>query len=161
MKLAVADINGIDPDRAAGQQDVGKTTGRCAHIQTGQPLDRKSEVIQRLNQFESAAADPGMVRFQKFGHSPGGDHLPGLGNSGDLAVQDQGPGPRPAGREAEIDQPLVSPDPAHPSMVWGSQVMMAGNMTRPATVSTSATKNGPMPRNTSVSGMSGLTPLTT
>ena len=50
---------------------------------------------------------------------------------------------------------------APPRIIVGSQVMICGNITSAAMVSTSATKNSATPRNTSDSGMLGCTPLTT
>ena len=48
-----------------------------------------------------------------------------------------------------------------PIIMRGTQRMISGKARNRPTVTTSARKNGMMPRNTVVSGMSGRTPFTT
>src|SRR3546814_10166473 len=60
-KLAVSDVDRIDPLCAAREKDVGEAARRCPHIQRDRAGHVPSEVIETARQLHPATAHPGMV----------------------------------------------------------------------------------------------------
>src|SRR3546814_8641392 len=60
-KLAVSDVDRIDPLCAAREKDVGEAARRCPHIQRDCAGHVPSEVIETARQLHPATAHPGMV----------------------------------------------------------------------------------------------------
>ena len=53
----MADVDGIDPCRAAREQDLGEAAGRGADIEGDDAGNGKSEMVERRRQLQAAARD--------------------------------------------------------------------------------------------------------
>ena len=77
MKLTMADIDGMDPCRAALKQDLGEAAGGGAEIEAGQAHRIEAETLEAGGQFEGGArnitgrrivkGDVGLRRHQRAG----------------------------------------------------------------------------------------------
>ena len=60
-ELAMSDIDGVNPRRAARQQHVGKAAGRGADVEGRLAIDRDPEMIEGMGELDAPARHPGMV----------------------------------------------------------------------------------------------------
>ena len=63
IELAVADVEGDDPARAALEQHVGESAGRCADVERLAAVDGYAERVERMRQLDPASADVRMIRL--------------------------------------------------------------------------------------------------
>ena len=116
-QLAPTDIEGVDADGAALEEDVGEAPGRGADIERDHPARVDLERIQRRRQLVATATDIGL----RFGHADGrvrGDHVARLAVvPGSVAL----PHPDRAGQherlrtaarldQSALDEQLIEPD---------------------------------------------------
>src|SRR3546814_2965941 len=80
-KLAVSDVDRIDPLCAAREKDVGEAARRCPHIQRDRAGHVPSEVIETARQLHPATAHPGMVAALDDKACIFGQCLAGLGDT--------------------------------------------------------------------------------
>ncbi len=57
VQLVVADIDGVDPRRAAFQQHLGEAAGRGAEVEAGHPRRLDAAGLETRNELESGARD--------------------------------------------------------------------------------------------------------
>jgi hypothetical protein len=85
VQLALADIDRVNLGRAAREQDVGEAAGGRADIETDEASGIDAEAIEPLDEFESAARDPG-VGASALISAPGGSMSEGLRTGAPLAA---------------------------------------------------------------------------
>ena len=107
MQLAAADVDGVDPGRAALQADLGEPAGRGADVQHRAPLQRHRPQVEGADQLQGPAADIGMGGDRLDGRTPV-DHVGGLGEGAPVdahpARLDGGAGLGAAVEQALFDQ---------------------------------------------------------
>ncbi len=94
MQLSAADIERIDAPRAAREQNLGKSAGRCADVEADAARGIEPEMIERRRQLDPAAGDEGMRRLRAQ-HGIDGDFVRRLGDDGFIRRH-------PAGRNGSL-----------------------------------------------------------
>ena len=117
VKLAITDIDRIDPPRAALAEHICEAAGGGTDIQRGQPAWVDPEMRERVIQLDAAARDPGVIRApdreRKFAldlHT--GLLEPALAGVHPARQQQRlrlGPGLGEAARDQQSVEPLLAP----------------------------------------------------
>ncbi len=114
-ELTVADVDRVDPRRAAVEQHVGEPAGRGADVECHQPGWRKREAVEPVHELQSAARHPGVVLTLERQRRVGGEEVARLVDAPVAAPgetgEDQGGGAASALDQPAFDKELVRPRP--------------------------------------------------
>ncbi len=77
-KLAVTDIDRVDPRGAVLEQDVGEAAGRRPDVDRDRPGRVDGEMRQRVRELDAAARNPGVVEPADFERDVVADRMAGL-----------------------------------------------------------------------------------
>ena len=104
----MADIDRVNPPRAARQQHIGKAAGRGADIECNPAGYVDAEMIERMGELDAAARHPGMVATFDRQRRIGGEPIAGLVDPPLAGVDQTGEDQRlrlgPALRQPALDQ---------------------------------------------------------
>jgi hypothetical protein len=123
----MADVDGMDPSRAAGQQHLAEAAGRGADIETDGAARVDGEVVQGMGQLDPATRHPGMVLAGQPQRAVAQQNLGGLAQFPafglDQAGSDQRLRPGPALGQPANDEKLVGAQPvsSRHDEVWPSE----------------------------------------